>query len=165
MIDKTKDEHAAADRHYEQVVRTHKLELIACNRGSTALDNVVLRLQLPNLGGIGVADRLHSATGLDADRAGAYPLVSAGKRVIEIEASIGALGTGATVKVFREPPRLWVREPAAGKSIALDYSVHARGLREPVRDSLIIRFAKTPAARRAIHGKGPRTYARRRPTE
>ena len=140
MIDKAMDEHAAADRYYELALRTHKLELVACNRSGVELDNVMLRLQLANLPGLGVAERLHSPTGLDA-HAAAYPLVTVGKRVIEIEASIGVLAPGATVEVFREPPRLWVREPAAGKSIALDYSVHARGLREPVRGSLIIRFA------------------------
>jgi len=39
-----------------------------------------------------------------------------------------------------------VRDPAAGKSIAFDYSVHARGLDEPIRDSLLLRFAPAAAA-------------------
>ncbi len=146
MIDKSKNEHAAADRHYELAVRTHKLELVACNRSPTALDHVMLRLEVPNLPGIGVADKLYTATGLDADSTGAYPLVTVGRRVTEIEASIGSLAPGAAVAAFREPPRLWVRAPAAGKSIALDYTVHARGLREPVRDSLILRFASSASA-------------------
>jgi hypothetical protein len=140
MIDTAKDEHAIADRHYELAVRAHKLELVVSNRGSVALESVMLRLRLPNLAGIGVADRLYSATGVDAETSGAYPLVSVGKHVIDIEAEIGSLAPGATVSAFREPPRLWLREPAAGKSIAVDYTVHARGLAEPVRDTLIIRI-------------------------
>jgi hypothetical protein len=146
MIEKSENEHAAADRHYELAVRAHKLELVARNRSSTMLENVMLRLELPNLPGIGVADRLYSASRPDATPAGAYPLVTVGERVIEIEASIGSVAPGATVAAFREPPRLWIREPAAGKSIALHYTVHARGLHEPVRDSLILRIAKAANA-------------------
>lgn len=142
MIDKTKDEHASADRHYELAVRAHRLELVARNSSAIALSSVMLRLRLPNLPGIGVADQLYSATGIDAESA-AYPLVTVGERVIDIDVSIGSLAAGAAVNVFREPPRLWIREPAAGKSIALDYTVHAPELREPIRDTLIIRIVRT----------------------
>jgi hypothetical protein len=149
MIDKTKDEHAAADRHYELNTRTHRLELVVVNRGNVALDNVMLRLRLPNLPGIGVADRLHSATGDATEPATGYPIVTVGARAIEIEAGVGSVAAGATVAVFREPPRLWLREPAAGKSIALDYTVHAREMREPVRDTLVVRVVPaTGTARR-----------------
>lgn len=150
MIDKAKDEHAIADRHYELNVRAHKLELVVCNRGSVALDNVMLQLRLPNLPGIGVADRLYTATGGEAGSEDRYPSVTVGQRVIDIEAGIGSLAAGATLAAFREPPRLWLREPAAGKSIALDYTVHARGLAEPIRDTLVIRIA---AAATAASGK------------
>ena len=146
MIDKAKDEHAVADRHYELAVRAHKLELVVCNRGSVTLESVMLRLRLPNLAGIGVADRLYSATGFETVSSDAYPVVTVGERVIDIEANVGSLAPGATVAAFREPPRLWLREPAAGKSIALDYTVHARGLREPVSDTLIIRIVPAASA-------------------
>jgi hypothetical protein len=145
-IDAADDEHAMADRHYELAVRAHKLELVASNRGNTPLDDVVLRVKLPRLPGLGVADKLYSATGRDVGAAGGYPRVTAGQRHIGIEASIGSLAPGTSVAAFREPPRLWVREPMAGKSIALDYSVHARGLREPIRDSLIVRIAAASGA-------------------
>jgi hypothetical protein len=103
----------------------------------------MLRLQLPRLAGLGVADKVYSPTGHDSDATPGYPLVTVGKRTIEIETSMDSLAPGASAAVFREPPRLWVREPAAGKSIALDYSVYARGLREPVRDSLTLRIVPT----------------------
>jgi hypothetical protein len=148
MIDKTKDEHAAADRHYELDTRTHRLELVVVNRSSIALDSVMLRLRLPNLPGIGVADRLHSVAGDAPEPPTDYPLVTVGERVIDIEVCIGSVAAGATVAAFREPPRLWLREPAAGKSIALDYTVHARGLREPIRDTLIVRVVPTAATTR-----------------
>jgi hypothetical protein len=151
MIDKAKDEHAMADRHYELAVRTHKLELVVCNRGSVALESVMLRLRLPNLAGIGVADRLYSATGIEADAGDAYPVVTVGKRVIDIEAGVGSLAPGAAVAAFREPPRLWLREPAAGKSIAVDYTVHARGLAEPIRDTLVIRIVAAASAATGKH--------------
>jgi hypothetical protein len=147
MINESRDEHAAADRHYELAVRAHKLELVARNRSDVALESVMLRLRLPNLAGIGVADTLYSSTGVDAAAATAYPLVRVGKRVIDIEADIGPLAAGETVAVFREPPRLWLREAAAGKSIALDYTIHARELREPIRDSLIIRIVQAASAK------------------
>jgi hypothetical protein len=147
MIGASKDEHAAADRHYELAVRAHKLELVARNRSDVALESVVLRLRLPNLTGIGVADRLYAPAGVDAEAAAAYPLVRVGKRVIDIEADIGPLAAGETVAVFREPPRLWLREAAAGKSIAIDYTLNARELREPIRDSLVIRIVQAAGAK------------------
>jgi hypothetical protein len=151
MIDKAKDDYAVADRHYELAVRAHALDLVACNRSATALESVMLRLRLPHIEGVGVADKLYTPTGVDEKPARPYPLVRVGKRVIDIESSLGSLPAGATVPVFREPPRLWLRAPAAGKSIALDYVVHASELREPIRDTLIIRIA--PAACALASGK------------
>jgi hypothetical protein len=60
---------------------------------------------------------------------------------------LGSLPAGALVPAFREPPRLTLRPPAAGKSIALDYVLHARELREPVRDTLILRITPTALSR------------------
>jgi hypothetical protein len=140
MIDRAKDDYAAADRHYECAVRAHALALVACNRSASALEGVMLRLRLPNIPGVGVADNLYGPTGVAAEPAGAYPLVRVGQRVIDIEASLGTLPAGATLPAFREPPRLLLRPPAAGKTIALDYAVHARELREPLRDTLVIRI-------------------------
>jgi hypothetical protein len=158
-IDKANNEHAVADQYYELAVRAHKLELVAHNRGDVALESVVLRLRLPNLPGIGVADKAYSAAGVDAKATAAYPLVRVGNRVIDIEADIGSLAAGATVAAFREPPRLWLREDAAGKSIALDYEVHARELREPVRDTLVIRIVRAASARPRADRKRDRARA------
>jgi hypothetical protein len=149
MIHESRNEYAEADRHYELAVRAHKLELVAHNRSDVALESVMLRLRLPNLSGIGVADKVYSPAGVDAAATAAYPLVRVGKRVIDIETDIGSLAPGAKMAVFREPPRLWLREAAAGKSIALDYEVHARELREPVRGTLVIRIVHADASARA----------------
>jgi hypothetical protein len=146
MIARVTDDYADADRHYELAVRAHALELVACNRSSVALECVMVRLRLPNIAGLGVADRLYSATG-GAEPPRSYPSVHVSERVIDIEASLGSLPAGATAPLFREPPRLTLRAPAAGKTIALDYVVHARELREPLRDSLVIRIVPAAGAR------------------
>jgi hypothetical protein len=139
LIDNAELEYRAADEHYSFEIRAHKLDLAVRNSSNVALANAMLRLELPRIAGIGVAAKLYSPTGTQPPAAAAYPLVSAGARTIEIEGELGTIPAVTTLRAFREPPRLWVRAAALGKTIPLDYTLHARELREPLRDTLVIR--------------------------
>ncbi|HLF11233.1 MAG TPA: hypothetical protein VJA26_08455 [Gammaproteobacteria bacterium] len=146
LIGKAEQEYRAADEHYEFEIRAHKLSLLLCNSSNAALESVTLRLKLPRIPGIGVAEKLYSVTGSESN--GAYPLVSTSTRTIRIQAEIGGVAPGAIVPVFKQAPRLWAREAAVGKSIPVDYTLHARQLREPLRDTLIIRIVESAASER-----------------
>jgi hypothetical protein len=145
LIGKAEEEYRAADEHYEFEIRTHPLNLVLSNSSNIALASVMLRLKLPRIPGIGVAEKLYSATGSESNGPNAYPLVSTGAHTISIQAEIGGVAAGATIPVFKLPPRLWVREAATGKSIPVDYTLHASELREPLRDTLIIRIVEAEA--------------------
>jgi hypothetical protein len=138
LIARTADDHRAADEHYEFELRAHKLQLLVQNRGPGSLEGAVLRVELPRLDGIGVAERRYASDGAVGD--GRYPLVTTRDRIIAIETAIGVVPDGATVAAFRDEPRLWARPQAAAKSVAVHCTLHARELREPLRETLVARF-------------------------
>jgi hypothetical protein len=96
---------------------------------------------VPRIDGIGIAERLYDKSGAVADSAD-YPLVNSSERALTLETSLGAVPPGMTTRIFRQPPRLWVRPEAVGKTIPVDVTLHARELREPIDDTLIVRFVK-----------------------
>lgn len=137
----TAETHRAADEHYAFEVRAHKFELVVANAGTSPLHNVGVRVRVPTIDGIGIAERLYDRSGAVAD-SGDYPLVNSSERAITLETSLGAAPPGTTTRVFRQPPRLWVRPEAVGKTIPVEVTLHARELREPISDTLIVRFVK-----------------------
>jgi hypothetical protein len=79
-----------------------------------------------------------------------YPLVEAGAQAVTVQADGIYIPKGATVNAFREPLRLYLREPVVGKTIPVAYSLNGRGLSGAVRGTLRIVVGKCePAARRA----------------
>jgi hypothetical protein len=142
LIGKTQHEYRAADEHYEFEIRSHKLDLVVQNRSAIAVESVTLRLKVPKIPGIGVAEQLCLPPGPKRGAAETYPTVSSGAHTIDIQTELGDLAAGATARAFREPPRLLIREAAAGKTLPIDYTLQARELREPVRDTLVIRVSE-----------------------
>ena len=140
LIGKAQHEYRAADEHYEFEIRAHKVELVVRNLSDMAVASVTLRLKLPKIPGIGVAEQLVVPPGCSPSTAEAYPLVTAGAHTIDIQTELGDLAAGASARAFKEPPRLLIREPAAGKTLPIDYTLQARELREPLRDTLVIRI-------------------------
>lgn len=135
-------EHAADDYHdadnfYQYEVCAHKLQLAARNDGGDDLHDVCVELRVQQLEGLGIAERLFREDG-DNAQTGSYPRVSAQQNTFRLESRLGTLEHGQTVNLFQEPPRLWIREPAAGKTVVLDYVVEARELEKPLRDTLLI---------------------------
>jgi hypothetical protein len=149
-IKRTADEYRAADEHYMFEVRAHKLELVVVNPGSSALLAAALHVTLPRLDTIGVAERLYASTDKAAIDAG-YPHVKTGKHTVTIEADVGTIPAGTMIAAFRQPPRLWARPPAVGTTIPIDVTLHARELREPRRETLLVRIVPAPTP-----GKKPR---------
>ncbi len=107
-------------------------------RPSGALTDVVLVLKIPRVKGVGVVDRIRAATGMRAVLQQRYPLVEAGPQALSVQADGIYIPKGATVDAFREPLRLYLREPVAGKTIPVSYSLNGRGLSGTIRGTLRI---------------------------
>ena len=114
------------------------------NTGEKALDDVVMQMKVPRIDAMGIAGHVFASAGT-ANTDG-YPQVMVGKHSFEIEGRIGSLAAGGTTRVFRQPPRLWARAGAAGKTLPIAVTVRARELREPLSETLILRLVA--AARR-----------------
>lgn len=138
ILRQNSQEHELADEHYQFETRTHMLNLRISNLTDLTLSNIVLVLKIPRLEGAGVAEKIHAAPGEKTAQREGYPLVDSGPRTITVQADGISIPTRATVDAFREPLRLWLRQPAAGKTIPLTYSLHGRGLSEPVHGTVRI---------------------------
>jgi len=143
-------EHEAEDRHYEFEVRTHKLNISLSNVGDADLRGAALVLDLPRIEGFGIVERLYEAPGEQPCLADGYPVVDVGPRTIRVQASVGEIPCGATVKACAIPLRVWCREPAAGKTLPLDFTLHGKGLREPVTGTLRIHVSEADSSRARI---------------
>jgi len=131
----------AADDHYRYEVRAHRVNLMIVNDRDSDLANARLRLTLPCIAGIGIAERIYVETDDELPPEG-YPSVTRGGRTITVEAEIGTLYRNYRAHAFREPPRLWAREEAAGSAVPIDYELSADELAEPIRGSLAIYIEK-----------------------
>jgi hypothetical protein len=150
MLCQIPGEQASADEHYQFETRTHKLNLLVGNLTGQALSDVHLVLKIPRVEGIGVVERIHAPPTQQAALQQRYPLVEIGPQAVTVQAEGIYVPKGATVDAFREPLRLFLREPVMGKTIPLNYSLHGRGLSGAIRGTLRIHVAPhEPAARRA----------------
>lgn len=140
-IDRSVEDFHDADEHYRYEVRAHKINLAVRNECELDLHDASVQMTVQRIEGVGVAERLYREDGHEnlGDR---YPIVTLGPRTITLESSVGTVSRGQTIDAFREPPRLWLRRPAAGKSIAVDYRLRARELKEPIADTLLIHVEK-----------------------
>lgn len=133
QLERVGEQYAVQDAHYEFEQRTHKLQLQISNNGEFDIERCSLTLSVVRLPGVGVADRLYAES---EDRH--YPLVDVAKQRFVIQAELSRLAAGSTRAVFRQPPRLWLREAAVGKTALIDYRLHCRELARPLAGSLRI---------------------------
>ena len=139
-------EQAAADELYQFETRTHKLNLLVGNLTDAALSDVLLVLKIPKVEGVGVVDRIRTAPAMQAALQQRYPLVEAGPQAVTVQADGIYVPKGATVDAFREPLRLYLREPVVGKTIPVSYSLSGRGLSGAVRGTLRIVVGQSESA-------------------
>jgi hypothetical protein len=150
MLRQIPEEHASADEHYQFETRTHKLNLLVGNLTDLALSDVLLVLKIPRVEGVGVVERIHAAPGEQTSLQERYPLIDVGPQAVTVQAGGISVPKGATVDAFREPLRLYLRDPVAGKTIPVTYSLHGRGLSGAIHGTLRIYVTqREPTARRA----------------
>jgi hypothetical protein len=142
-IERVGDDYAAADLHYEFEQRAHKLQLEIRNNGDFDIEHAALVLSMIPLEGSGVAERCYAAPGVADD---GYPLVDASPQRTIVQAEIGRIAAGKGRSVFREPLRIWLREPAAGRTVLIDYKLQCRDLARPLSGSLRIHVEAAAAA-------------------
>jgi hypothetical protein len=143
-------EQASADEHYQFETRTHKLNLLVGNLTESALSDVHLVLKIPRVEGVGVVERIHAAASQQVLLQERYPLVEVGPQAVTVQAEGIYVPKRATVDAFREPLRLFLREPVVGRTIPVSYSINGRGLSGAIRGTLRILVSRSePAARDA----------------
>jgi len=136
----------AEDKHYQFEQRTHKLQLEIRNNLEYDIDPVTVVLAIRHADGVGVSERIYPEPGVKSSPSPGYPIVEMSAGRLVAHATTSRLRAGSKRPVFREPLRLWLREPAAGKTIIVDYTLQCRDLAEPITGSLRIRVV---AARRS----------------
>jgi len=152
-------EHGAADRHYEFEVRAHKLNITLSNIGDADLGGAALVLDFPQIEGVGVVESPFEAPGAEPCQAEGYPVVDPGPRTTRVQASVGGIPRGEAVEAFAIPLRVWCRESAAGKTLPLDFTLHGKGLREPITGTLRIHIGEAETTTRQ-----PRTGSKKNPS-
>jgi hypothetical protein len=148
QIVRAAEDHRVADKHYAFELRAHKLDVVLVNTGRTPLEDVVVQLKIGRTAATGVAKRLYMSAGATPAAAG-YPRVTTVGRAICIEADVGRLAASKPTPAFKEPPRFWARPGAEGTTIPVHVKVSARGLREPIRETLLVHLV-APATSTAM---------------
>jgi hypothetical protein len=128
---------AAADEFYQYEERAHRINLLLQNLTDRAHTGLVLTLKIPRIEGVGIAEKLYAAPGEHRRRA-LYPKVDVGPRTIIVQVPDLRIPRRGTVEAFLEPVRLLLREPAAGKTLRVAYSLQGSTLERPVAGRLKI---------------------------
>jgi hypothetical protein len=147
------EENLAADQHYQFERRAHRLQLEIRNDGVLAIEPVTAVLTFMRIDGFGVSERVYAAPGEKTEPRAAYPAVEESASRFVVQTVTGRLRPGQSRPLFREPLRVWLREPAAGKTVLIDYTLQSRDLPRAVTGSL--RLHVEPA-RGAAAGRPPR---------
>jgi hypothetical protein len=130
-------DYSAADDHYLYEVRAHKLNLMVLNTLGTNLHNARLKLTLPRMAGMGIADRVYLEHENEIAPS-AYPEVIETERATIVKTELGTVFRDHRTHAFREPIRLWAREKCAGRTVLVNYELVAEELESPVIGSLTI---------------------------
>ena len=139
QLSQSEKDNEAADRYYEYELRAHKINLLVVNTGDGPLNNASILVEIPELDGVAVAERIYPAVGATADETAAgYPEMKSVKGRTRIVTQLGRIDAGERLPVFRQPLRLLLREPAAGKKLPVNYTLFGRELPEPVSNSLSV---------------------------
>jgi hypothetical protein len=140
------DDCADADQFYFYEQQAVRLELTVRNNEQSPLDAVEVELNLPQVPGFEVAERLcpdpdGSRSGIEFALLG-YPEVRCMARQAVVRANIGTLPAGRALPLFETPLRLRVGPGMRGMKVAIKYQLTARGLVEPLRGRLKLVFRR-----------------------
>jgi len=145
-LDSTEEEYHWADDYYAYETRTHQLNFNLANIGEVGLRDGRLTLDFPRVDGLGISDYIRIAPDSEDDESPkGYPKIETGEHRIRVQAKIQSVPRHSTVPAFRQPLRVWVREPVAGRTLPVDYSLHSASLREPVVGTLRIHVSPAQA--------------------
>jgi len=139
MLLEAPNTHRQADDYYRYEERAHKLAVRIANRSAVRLPNCRLTLKLARTDGVGVSDRLYLRPHEDACAAVSYPSVTQTESSVIVTSKLVSIDAGASVAAFHKPPRLWLREAAAGRSLIAEYVLQSAVLPEPLSGRLEIR--------------------------
>lgn len=129
-----------------------KFNIILRNDGDKYLEDVSIKVKIPNEAGIVVMDRIHPkplpASGiLGGSRVIAtnslstevyYPRVKKEKHYFIVEAQIGALKHQQNTKAFGKELRVWFGPRACGKVCTWEYAIYAKNLPKPINGEFVI---------------------------
>ena len=143
-VAETYREHDLHARHERRAV---KLNIRLVNDGTSYIEDASIRLRIPKLDGLVIADRVYNApfnplipaslAYLTRDRS-EYPLVTEQKDFTEVIQDIGDLRHGFPDLAFEEPLRVTIGSSLVGKKIVLDCAIFGKQLRVPHTSELSI---------------------------
>jgi hypothetical protein len=131
-------ENAAADDHYQFEQRTHRINLVLSNLSGKTQSDLVLTLKIPRVEGVIVVDRVYPAPGDPVLKHGLYPTVDAGPRTVTVQVRGLRIPPDGRIEAFFEPLRLGLREPVAGQTVRVAYTLQGGTLERPVQGRLKI---------------------------
>jgi hypothetical protein len=138
----SKEKYRDADAYYEHEVRAHRLEHTIKNNSEHTINDGFFELKIPQLAGLGVSDKIYTENGGESPYQYAYPKVTTDAYLTVLRTGLSKLAAGAQASLYRQPPRIWVREEAAGQTIELRYEVRSSALPAPVMGTLRMHIAK-----------------------
>lgn len=142
----TTDEYSDADNYYYYEQQAVKLDFTVRNNEPDALDGVEVELNLPQVPGFQVAERLYfdpAGEGSEIEsRLAGYPEVDKGVGRATVNVKLGSLAPGVAQPLFEKRLRLHVGPEMCGMKVAIKYQLTASGLAKPIRGRLKLVFRK-----------------------
>ena len=132
-LNTAEEDHWDADDYSQHEIRAHKVNLGRANVGDVDLQGRLLTIDFPRADGMWISEFIRVAPGSIAEPPEGYPVVEAQENRIRVQAKIDSIPRHSTVAAFLEPLRVWLREPARGRTLPVDYMLHAENLRSPGR--------------------------------
>lgn len=142
----TTDEYKDADNHYYYEQQAVKLGFAVRNNQAFALDDVEVELDLPQVPGFQVADRLYmdpadGGSEIESRLAG-YPEVHKSPGRASVKISLGNLPPGVSQPLLEKQLRLHVGPEMCGMKVAVKYRLTAKALGKSIRGRLKLVFRK-----------------------
>ncbi len=145
-ISQSDDEYRDHDEHFLFEEHATAIQLVVCNQGDTTINDVALRLVMPNHDAFHVASHLPKLPRDDGfvDRSpqeqADYPAVSLRDDAVHVSCKLGDIPPGEPVEVFATPLRICVGTELKGRRIGIQYSMFAQNLRAAAQGKLRLLF-------------------------